>query len=184
MSTLANKPAAQVAMAAKAAALLQENQQARQGRSTFSAQTPKKLAQQQILHDRQRRYGTGDKDDGDGDDPAANSAPRKKIKSLAAKRAAVAPANAARRQRAPLAPVPVHTEDDLSSLRLLSRPEILDITGVSYALLWQMMREGRFPRSRAFGGRTVWVQSEIDAWIKSLPLRALKGDAGNEGAAC
>jgi hypothetical protein len=40
-----------------------------------------------------------------------------------------------------------------------------------------MMREGRFPRSRVCGGKSAWLEDEIEAWIESLPIRQLKGDA-------
>jgi predicted DNA-binding transcriptional regulator AlpA len=39
------------------------------------------------------------------------------------------------------------------------------------------MRDGRFPRSRIVGGKSMWLSSEIDAWLSGLPLRPLKGDA-------
>jgi predicted DNA-binding transcriptional regulator AlpA len=39
-----------------------------------------------------------------------------------------------------------------------------------------LMREGTFPRAKAVGGRTLWLESEVDAWIASLPPRRFKGD--------
>jgi hypothetical protein len=39
-----------------------------------------------------------------------------------------------------------------------------------------MMREGRFPRSRVCGGKSAWLEEEIDTWIEGLPIRQLKGD--------
>ena len=33
-------------------------------------------------------------------------------------------------------------------VRLLSKPEVLKIADVSYPTLWEMMRSGKFPRSR------------------------------------
>jgi len=62
-------------------------------------------------------------------------------------------------------------------VRLLSKPEILDITGVSYPTIWAWMRAGRFPRSRIAGGKSVWRSDEVDAWLSALPVRKLKGDA-------
>ena len=102
---------------------------------------------------------------------------------MAARQAAVAPANRARKVRPPLAPVPIDTGDDLDGARLISKHEVVDRVGVAYPTLWQWMREKppRFPRSRALGGKTVWIKSEIDAWIAALPKRPLKGD--EEGAA-
>jgi predicted DNA-binding transcriptional regulator AlpA len=78
------------------------------------------------------------------------------------------------------------------TLRLLKHPpalptepastdklDLLDRIGVSYVTIWKMMCKGTFPRSRAVGGKLVWLESEINEWIRSLPKTALKGD--NEG---
>jgi hypothetical protein len=43
---------------------------------------------------------------------------------------------------------------------------------------WNWKRAGKFPRSREVGDRAMWLASEIDAWIHALPVRRLKGDAG------
>lgn len=61
--------------------------------------------------------------------------------------------------------------------RLLSKPEVTRLVGRSYQHIWELMRAGKFPRSRLLGSRPVWVKAEIDAWIASLPVVRLKGDA-------
>jgi prophage regulatory protein len=64
--------------------------------------------------------------------------------------------------------------------RLLSKPEVMDLTGLSYPTIWAWMRAGKFPRSRDVGGRIAWLESELAAWITDLPvkqLKRLKGDA-------
>jgi prophage regulatory protein len=60
--------------------------------------------------------------------------------------------------------------------RLLSKREVLEIVSVSYPTLWSMMRAGTFPRSRVVGGKSMWLSSEIEAWLAALPVRQLKGD--------
>jgi prophage regulatory protein len=60
--------------------------------------------------------------------------------------------------------------------RLLSRPEVVALTGFSYSWIWQMMRANKFPRSRIVGGKSMWLSSEIDEWLANLPTRKLKGD--------
>jgi predicted DNA-binding transcriptional regulator AlpA len=60
--------------------------------------------------------------------------------------------------------------------RLITKHELLDRVPITYPLVWQMMRDGKFPRSRQVGGRSLWVESEIEAWIAGLPIRQLKGD--------
>jgi predicted DNA-binding transcriptional regulator AlpA len=73
-------------------------------------------------------------------------------------------------------------DNDALEVRLLSKPEVLAITGTSYPTLWQMMRDGKFPRARIHGGRSMWRSDEIDKWLAGLPLRPLKGDMPVEAA--
>jgi predicted DNA-binding transcriptional regulator AlpA len=58
--------------------------------------------------------------------------------------------------------------------QLLTRQEVVALAGVTYPTIWLWMREGRFPRSRAVGGKSMWLASEIDAWVAALPVRSLK----------
>jgi prophage regulatory protein len=60
--------------------------------------------------------------------------------------------------------------------RFISKTEVLARVCVSYQTIWQWMREGKFPRSRELGGKAVWIESEIDAYIINSPRRRLKGD--------
>lgn len=61
--------------------------------------------------------------------------------------------------------------------RLIFKREVLRRVGLSYTTIWKMMRQGRFPRSRVCGGKSAWLEDEIDTWIEGLPIRQLKGDA-------
>jgi predicted DNA-binding transcriptional regulator AlpA len=61
--------------------------------------------------------------------------------------------------------------------RFIDRKEVLARVPVTYVTLWNWMRDGTFPRSRAIGGKSAWLESEIEHWITSSPVRALKGDA-------
>ena len=70
------------------------------------------------------------------------------------------------------------SEDQASGPCLISKAEVLRRVGMSYPTIWQWMREGRFPRSRQVGSRSMWLGEEIDAWIVSRPLTPLKGDEG------
>jgi prophage regulatory protein len=63
-----------------------------------------------------------------------------------------------------------------NQVRLISKPEVLDRVGVTFPTIWKWMREGKFPRSRELGGKVAWIESEVEAWIASLPVRRLKGD--------
>jgi predicted DNA-binding transcriptional regulator AlpA len=61
--------------------------------------------------------------------------------------------------------------------RLLSKRQVLAIINVSYPTLWSWMRQGKFPRSRVVGGKSMWLSTDIEAWLATLPVRKLKGDA-------
>jgi predicted DNA-binding transcriptional regulator AlpA len=38
------------------------------------------------------------------------------------------------------------------------------------------MRRGKFPRARIAGRKSMWLSSEVQAWLEGLPVRKLKGD--------
>ncbi len=53
--------------------------------------------------------------------------------------------------------------------RLIRLPEVISRVGLKRSAIYQRMSEGRFPKSRSLGGKcTVWVESEIEAWINSI----------------
>lgn len=63
-------------------------------------------------------------------------------------------------------------------VRLLTKPEVIDRVGRSFPCIWAWMREGFFPRARELDGRPVWIESEVEAFIKNLPVRPYLGDNG------
>jgi|SRR5580692_12461881 prophage regulatory protein len=72
-------------------------------------------------------------------------------------------------------------DDDVETirppLRLLSKKQVLDRVGVSFPTIWRWMLAGTFPRARAIGDlKSVWLESEVEAWINALPTRHLKDD--------
>jgi predicted DNA-binding transcriptional regulator AlpA len=60
--------------------------------------------------------------------------------------------------------------------RLIDKREVLRRVGLSYPTVWKRMRKGTFPRCRISGGKSVWFEDEIEAWMEGLPKRRLKGD--------
>ena len=58
--------------------------------------------------------------------------------------------------------------------RLLRRPEVEEITGLSTSVIYRQMTEGRFPRPRRIGsgenGAVGWLLSDIEQWMARLPL--------------
>jgi predicted DNA-binding transcriptional regulator AlpA len=59
-------------------------------------------------------------------------------------------------------------------VRWVFKPEVLEITGLSYVTLWQMMREDRFPQSYDIGGKVAWRETDIAEWNATRPVRKLK----------
>lgn len=55
--------------------------------------------------------------------------------------------------------------------RFISRPEVLDKTGLTFQSIWNMMCREEFPRARVANGQSLWVEAEVDAWILSRPVR-------------
>jgi predicted DNA-binding transcriptional regulator AlpA len=60
--------------------------------------------------------------------------------------------------------------------RLLDKAQVCAIANVTYPTIWAWMRAGTFPRSRVVGGKSMWLSTEVDAWMATLPIRPLKGD--------
>jgi predicted DNA-binding transcriptional regulator AlpA len=62
--------------------------------------------------------------------------------------------------------------------RLLSKPEVLERVNRTFPTIWKWMREGTFPRARqvANSQEPVWLESEVNEWIRALPVKSYKGD--------
>jgi prophage regulatory protein len=80
-------------------------------------------------------------------------------------------------QRSPSSSSSSKSSPKPSDVRLLSKREVLYRVGVTFPTIWNWMRAGKFPRARELGpGKSCWVESEINEWILSRPIRRLKGD--------
>ena len=56
-----------------------------------------------------------------------------------------------------------------AAARLIRLPEVMARVGLKRSAIYQRMSEGRFPRSRSLSPKcTVWVESEINAWVASI----------------
>jgi predicted DNA-binding transcriptional regulator AlpA len=66
--------------------------------------------------------------------------------------------------------------------RLVLRPELERMVGMSYPTIWRRMRDGTFPRSVVIGkgqqAKVAWKLSEIQGWMDRLPRQRLLGDDG------
>jgi predicted DNA-binding transcriptional regulator AlpA len=99
---------------------------------------------------------------------------------------ALAAANSQHQAKAAIAPDHAHEQHDREvshgphgpppAERLVSKHEVLAITGVSHPTIWSWMRAGKFPRSRIVGGKSMWLSTDIAHWLEQLPIRPLKGD--------
>jgi predicted DNA-binding transcriptional regulator AlpA len=66
---------------------------------------------------------------------------------------------------------------------LLTKREVCTIVNATFPTIWKWMKVGKFPRSLAVSGRSMWRADEIDAWLTGLPIRPLKGDNPQHDAA-
>lgn len=63
---------------------------------------------------------------------------------------------------------PEHKHHDIP--RLLFVEDVERLTGLNNLTLWRMEKEGLFPMRRKMGKRRVcWLESDIAAWVDSLP---------------
>lgn len=54
-------------------------------------------------------------------------------------------------------------------LRLIRLPDVIARVGIKRSMIYRLMSEERFPRSRSLGPKcAVWVESEIDEWILQI----------------
>lgn len=57
----------------------------------------------------------------------------------------------------------------IGPIRLIRLPTVIARVGIKRSMIYRLMGEGRFPRSRSLGPKcAVWLESEIDDWIKAV----------------
>jgi predicted DNA-binding transcriptional regulator AlpA len=81
-----------------------------------------------------------------------------------------------RRARATAPPPVIEHKPPVEGERLLSKAEVCHRVGKTFPTIWQWMQEGKFPRARDNHGVPGWLDSEVSAWIRGLPLKPYKGD--------
>jgi predicted DNA-binding transcriptional regulator AlpA len=75
------------------------------------------------------------------------------------------------------------------TIRLIFKPELLALLGVSYVTIHNWMRAGQFPPARELGppggrsSRIAWVESEVLDWLANRPQRQMKPPRGGGGEA-
>jgi prophage regulatory protein len=58
--------------------------------------------------------------------------------------------------------------------RFILKPELLARVGASWPSIWRMIGEEKFPAAVSVGGRPAWLESTIDNWMSSRPVRKYK----------
>jgi prophage regulatory protein len=62
------------------------------------------------------------------------------------------------------------TAAEPAELVFLSKAQVLRKIPVTAPTLWTWVRAGKFPRPRAISpNKTVWLASEVDAWMRAQP---------------
>lgn len=57
--------------------------------------------------------------------------------------------------------------------KLLRRPAVEDLTGLSRSTLYCWMKRGEFPQPVKLGSRIVaWRESDVTAWLEAHEIRA------------
>ncbi|HUY01954.1 MAG TPA: AlpA family phage regulatory protein [Rhodocyclaceae bacterium] len=64
--------------------------------------------------------------------------------------------------------------------RLIRLPEVLYRTGMSRSALYNRVAQGVFPAQIKINRTTVWLESDVDAWIEALLAR--RGDPGKKAS--
>ena len=62
-----------------------------------------------------------------------------------------------------------------SALVFLSKSQVLKKVPVTAPTLWAWVRAGKFPKPRSISpNKTVWIETEVDAWMRAQPVRSYK----------
>jgi predicted DNA-binding transcriptional regulator AlpA len=67
-----------------------------------------------------------------------------------------------------------------ADIKLIFKPELLELLHVSYSSIFSWMRAGKFPLAHIIGpssgrsSRIAWYASEVQAWLASRPQRQIK----------
>jgi prophage regulatory protein len=55
--------------------------------------------------------------------------------------------------------------------RIIRKPELLEITGVSHPTIWRWEKAGKFPKRLILGPNSSgWLESEVQGWIENKVL--------------
>ncbi len=76
------------------------------------------------------------------------------------------------------APFPAMHLPSPTQERFMRLPEVIRVSGLSRATIYELMRKDAFPQNVSLGGRNVaWPESEINAWVKARMAARTQGIA-------
>ncbi|MGU7780431.1 helix-turn-helix transcriptional regulator [Burkholderia sp. PU8-34] len=52
--------------------------------------------------------------------------------------------------------------------RLLRLPTVLEMVGLGKTTIYDMMKSGDFPKPRRVRNLSLWVESEVQGWIRAI----------------
>ena len=68
-----------------------------------------------------------------------------------------------------------HNEATKPSLVFLTKSQVLKKVPVTGPTLRVWVRAGKFPRPRFISpNKTVWIEAEVDEWVRAQPVRTYK----------
>lgn len=57
----------------------------------------------------------------------------------------------------------------MSKDRIIRKPELLEMVGVSHPTVWRWEKAGKFPKRVSLGPNSSgWLESEINQWFENL----------------
>ncbi|MBB3255892.1 putative DNA-binding transcriptional regulator AlpA [Paraburkholderia bannensis] len=63
----------------------------------------------------------------------------------------------------------------VASDRLIRLPAVLDAVGLGKTTIYALVKGGEFPRARKVRHTSLWVESEIQEWVRSIAERSAGG---------
>jgi predicted DNA-binding transcriptional regulator AlpA len=58
-----------------------------------------------------------------------------------------------------------------SSDKYIDKRQLLARVPNSYPTIWKRMKDGKFPKPRVMGGKNVWREEEVNAYLALLDIR-------------
>ncbi len=64
----------------------------------------------------------------------------------------------------------------MNTFRIMKRPEVENVTGLSRSSIYAKMENGTFPQAVKLSTRSVgWLEHEIQAWLENRVVASRKG---------